>query len=207
VCLAKDLCPEICGNPCLDPFLSEAIIRSAVKNNKKPHQAKMLPRLKDYWWHEITHEMRMKPNPIADLEGFIPLQWRPCYSMHRQQRIRKGDPFLSLMENFCLRLAMCARDKEIRFLKTDVIRDQEGLQPLDPDRDSRAESLEDLETDSLTCISQAFPRPNALTRSFDRMDEAERLTNVYIIMTTIGFELDVIDNEVLQEFNRILTSR
>jgi hypothetical protein len=126
VFIAMDLCPEISGTPCLDPFLNRKAQQASVRHNRPPPKYVVVNRLIKYWYHERIWEMDHVENVLAELEGLIHPFWRPTYEMHRRQRIRSLDPYFSFIENFCIRMAISTRNQQFRVLQAEVIQHHEG---------------------------------------------------------------------------------
>jgi hypothetical protein len=110
VLLAIRMCPDLRhGTLCLDPeydFWGSNIIRDAIRDQKKPLYFRRAIRTFDFWWNEVQGRQPRPQTAATALERRIPLEWKPCYEMHRSQRIMAKDPFLSLIEIFVLRMVM-----------------------------------------------------------------------------------------------------
>lgn len=105
--VAIQACPVLrYGSFCLDPYYSQAVQLKARNQQTWPSHGKRTKRRFQFWKDEQVVGLPRKRTVVSVYEERIPKAWRPCYEMHRSQRILARDPFLSIIENFVLRMAM-----------------------------------------------------------------------------------------------------
>lgn len=106
VWIAYDLCPELKdGSFCLDPFLPDDVLLAAVATQEPPSWSAMNRRTLEFRWDERIRGNR-RETVLTPFERAISRRWKPLYNDVRTQRIVAGDPLLSVLELFCLKMAM-----------------------------------------------------------------------------------------------------